>query len=105
MTFTAEPTRHVSGGGRRQSRLETIERLIRMADVSGVIAGHPLSDLTGANPVEIANALAAAILAAHAEGWPSPLDDRCSYVRGVTRQRTWPSGPRCAMIRPRGPIP
>jgi hypothetical protein len=49
-----------------------------MADVSGVIAGHPLPDLTGANPVEIADALAAAILAAHAEDWPSPLDDQSS---------------------------
>jgi hypothetical protein len=72
MTFTVEPTARL-GRGRRQSRLEAIERLLAPSDTSSIIDGHPLPDLTGASPVEIVEALAAAIVAAHGEDW-SPDD-------------------------------
>ncbi len=68
MTITAEPTVRL-GRGRHQSRLEAIERLLMAVDANSMLDGHPLPDLTGAGPVEIAAALAAATLTAHAEDW------------------------------------
>jgi len=75
VTFTIEPAARL-GRGRRHSSLDAVERQLTAADASSAVKGHPLPDLMGASPVEIAEALAAAIVAAHAEDWPSPLSDQ-----------------------------
>jgi hypothetical protein len=72
LTATSDPTARLGRGG-ATSRLDAIERLLTASDTSGVIDVHPLPDLMGASPVEIAEALAALVVAAHADEWS--LDD------------------------------
>jgi len=84
---TVEPTAPLVRG-RRQFPLDAIERQLVAPDAGLVLDGHPLPDLTGAGPVEIAEALVAAMAVAHSDDWT--LDDEtpvhlCPRCRATVR--------------------
>ena len=69
--------------GRLRARIEALERRLVPPPPVATVAGHPLPDLSGASPGEIAAALVEAISAAHGDSPPWASDDEGAAGHGL----------------------